>query len=764
MIVGIDIGTSYSSVCILGQDGKGQPVDVSTGASIYGGKYSLPSAVFVEESGNILVGQAAMNSRKRKPQNFRMEFKRDLGQNIPILLGERSFLPEELYTELFRHMKTCAEKCGREPIQKAYLTCPASFGGKKKEKITEAARAAGLFQTELVDEPTAAAMGYLKAGMVREGETLLIYDFGGGTFDVSLLRYEKDNFTLLAEPEGLDHCGGIDIDRMIWQDLLKTVGEELLRKAGENPVNRMRLESQLAEMAVKAKHHLSSADIFEEDIQVGFDLLPYRLTRDRLNCMMAPLLEQTIEACRAILVSAEIKLSDLSSVLLVGGSSRIPLVQQLVRRFAGGAPVYSTVDLELAVACGAAVFRKREIRKEKAELPRRMAEPPRIRKIPAEVELLTQIRESDIHREIEKALAGQKKRKQMLEKKITAEEPAAPMSVAKAEETYPEEHKKSAGEAGNPKREAWKNVCRSRCAQILCGEGMYGLTAVRWDGTVETEDFAVRNTGGEWRDLKALASGEYTILGLRNDGTAVAQSLLPSIYVGGWTELTALGCGEDYALGLRRDGRVLCTGKNAGIRTATAHWRDMAVICCGASHAVGLRKDGTAAAAGKNESGQCRVNGWEHVISVACGAAHTVGLRKDGTVAAAGDNKYGQCQVQEWSGIVAVACGDCHTVGLRKDGTVMAAGRNEYGQCKVEEWREVTAVACGYGHTAGLTRSGRVMAAGGNYYGQCCVDSWDRVIALTALPKRTAAVREDGTVFCTDNTAASSKHLGWKLF
>ena len=89
MIVSIDIGTSYSSICILGQDGKAVPVDISTGASMYGSKYSLPSAVFVDESGNILVGQAAMNSRKRAPENFRMEFKRDLGQNIPIILGSR---------------------------------------------------------------------------------------------------------------------------------------------------------------------------------------------------------------------------------------------------------------------------------------------------------------------------------------------------------------------------------------------------------------------------------------------------------------------------------------------------------------------------------------------------------------------------------------------------------------------------------------------------------------------------------------------------
>ena len=125
MIASIDIGTSYSSICILGPDGKARPVDVSTGASMFGSKYSLPSAVFVEDNGNILVGQAAMNSRRHKPQNFHKEFKRNLGEEIPFLLGERSFRPEELYTELFRHMKLRAEKLTGEPIEKAYLTYPA---------------------------------------------------------------------------------------------------------------------------------------------------------------------------------------------------------------------------------------------------------------------------------------------------------------------------------------------------------------------------------------------------------------------------------------------------------------------------------------------------------------------------------------------------------------------------------------------------------------------------------------------------------------
>lgn len=179
MIVSIDIGTNYSSICRLGPDGKVQPVDISTGASMFGSKYSLPSAVFVEDGGNILVGQAALNNRRRRPENCRMEFKRNLGEDAPVLLGERSFHTEDLYTELFRHMKVKAEKGTGEQIGRTFLTYPASYGKDRRERLCSAARAAGLFDLQLVDEPTAAAMCYCAQGYIKDGQTLLVYDFGG---------------------------------------------------------------------------------------------------------------------------------------------------------------------------------------------------------------------------------------------------------------------------------------------------------------------------------------------------------------------------------------------------------------------------------------------------------------------------------------------------------------------------------------------------------------------------------------------------------
>lgn len=357
MIISVDIGTSYSSLSILGPEGKAVPVDISTGASMFGDKYSLPTAVYADQDGRLLVGQAAMNSRQIAPQNFRMEFKRNLGQNVPILLGEKSFLPEDFYAEIFRHMKAQAEKASNDEIQQVYLTCPASYGRDQKQKLKDAAKAAGLFQPELVDEPTAAAMSYAADGCLRDGETLLIYDFGGGTFDASLLKYEHGSFILLTEPEGLEHCGGIDMDRAIFQDMLKLVDPATLGMLKQNELMLLRFTGQLEELAIQAKHHLSSAESYRGSIPVGFDIISYELTRERFNQMIASQIGKTIEVCRHILEQAKIKPEDLSAVLLVGGTCRIPLVQDMVRQFAGDVPVRCARNLELAVVQGAINFR-----------------------------------------------------------------------------------------------------------------------------------------------------------------------------------------------------------------------------------------------------------------------------------------------------------------------------------------------------------------------------------------------------------------------
>ncbi|MBP1673662.1 MAG: Heat shock protein 70, partial [Bacteroidetes bacterium] len=174
MRVGIDLGTSYSSISILNKDGNPEPINVSTGMSVFGDNYSLPSAIYIDQ-GKIIVGQAAIQSRMRNPENFKSEFKRDLGQEIPYNIGDMQLLPQDLYKELFIHMKNCAEKYSGEIVDSACITHPANYNSHKKELIISAAKAAGILQVDLLDEPTAAALYYYHGKTIENDSTLLVY-------------------------------------------------------------------------------------------------------------------------------------------------------------------------------------------------------------------------------------------------------------------------------------------------------------------------------------------------------------------------------------------------------------------------------------------------------------------------------------------------------------------------------------------------------------------------------------------------------------
>ncbi len=353
--IGIDIGTSYSSVSILNEKGQPERVKIATGTSVFGDSYSLPSAVFAETDGNLLLGQAATASRMRAPQNFKNEFKRDLGQLAPYLLGGKPYLPEDLYKEFFIYIKRCVEDYTQESVSGATITFPAMFNENKKKLIESAAKRAGLLDIKMLDEPSAAAYCYLNAGKISEGDKLLVYDLGGGTFDVALICVKDGKFEPLAQPMGNPRLGGADFDRMIVDDIMAQIGEEKIGPIKANPVNHSRFVTMVVELAVKAKHHLSSSSVFSDIISVGYDAVEYTLERNRYNEMIAPLIDDTINCVRAILQSANLKPADVNKVLRVGGARRTPLVGDMLSHELGKQPL-KDVDPELAVCEGAVVM------------------------------------------------------------------------------------------------------------------------------------------------------------------------------------------------------------------------------------------------------------------------------------------------------------------------------------------------------------------------------------------------------------------------
>lgn len=357
MIVGIDIGTCYSTICVLNKEGKAEAVKTSTGLGLYGNDYSLPSAVFFENE-KFLVGQAAYNSRMKAPENFMSEFKRDFGQTIPYHLGNQTFLPEDLYKELFVHMKICAETYTGENIEHAYVTHPSRFTEDQKKRLKQSANRAGIMNVILVEEPVAAAFHYVVENNLEEDKTLLVYDFGGGTFDVALVSFRHGEFELLSAPSGLERCGGIDVDKLIYDNILQTIPYELKEAVKVNPKLLQNFKSQVNEHSIKAKHHLSAAEEFKNEFQVIYDFVDYVLNRTDLNQLISPIVSETLHCVRTLIDRAGINSNKIDAVLLVGGSSRIPLVKDTLADLLQK-PVMENVDPDLAIAMGATIWGKK---------------------------------------------------------------------------------------------------------------------------------------------------------------------------------------------------------------------------------------------------------------------------------------------------------------------------------------------------------------------------------------------------------------------
>ena len=174
--LGIDFATSYSSMATI-ENGKPVAIKTTTTAG-FGDNYSMPTAVYVEGSGNILVGQAAEMKRVLDPGRYKNEFKRDLGQVIPFLLGDKRYLPEDLCAEILRYFRETAAASLGEPAEQVVITHPANFSNQKREMLRKAAMKAGFPDAQLLDEPTTAALYYAGKEKMEDGEKLLVYDLG----------------------------------------------------------------------------------------------------------------------------------------------------------------------------------------------------------------------------------------------------------------------------------------------------------------------------------------------------------------------------------------------------------------------------------------------------------------------------------------------------------------------------------------------------------------------------------------------------------
>lgn len=367
-IIGIDLGTTNSVVAVM-EGGKPKIIENAEG------QRTTPSVVAFSKDGEILVGASARRQAVINPSNTVFSAKRFIGcsykerieeaKHVPFKVKEgqggasifevmnKDMSPTEIGAKVLAKLKLAAEEYLGEKVTEAVITVPAYFNDDQRQATKDAGRIAGLEVKRIVAEPTAAALAY---GLdKKKNEKIIVYDFGGGTFDVSLLEV-GDNVVEVLATNGDTHLGGDNVDEILIKYLMDTFKKETGIDVSKDPMAVQRLK----EAAEKAKIELSSAQSTEINLpfltadQTGPKHLVTTLRRAEFENMIMNLVERTIAPCKQVMKDSGISISAIQEVVLVGGSTRIPLVQQKVKEFFGKEPNKS-VNPDEVVAVGAAI-------------------------------------------------------------------------------------------------------------------------------------------------------------------------------------------------------------------------------------------------------------------------------------------------------------------------------------------------------------------------------------------------------------------------
>jgi len=343
VIIGIDLGTTNSEVAVY-EDGS---VTIIEGPD---GKL-LPSYVGLDDHDNLLVGGPAMNQYVLHPDRTVKSIKRKMGQAEQVELGDQHYSPQEISAMILRQLKQIAEKHLGRSITKAVITVPAFFSDHQRQATREAGAIAGLEVARIINEPTAATLVYESDH--KGSKKLLVYDLGGGTFDVSVVELQDDVVEVIAS-HGNNQLGGDDFDDLIEDYLL-----DLLKQDGVTDIPGP-ARARIKRAAENAKKQLSSQpfSLIEEEYLLDRDGVPYHfrieLARSQYEEMITPLLDETLDSVHQVLKDANLIATAIDEILLVGGSTRTPLVQQRLEQEFGMAPRFE-IDPDLCVAAGAAL-------------------------------------------------------------------------------------------------------------------------------------------------------------------------------------------------------------------------------------------------------------------------------------------------------------------------------------------------------------------------------------------------------------------------
>ena len=341
IIVGIDLGTTNSAIAYV-KDGVPEVIPID-------GQPFMPSCVGIDPTGKLVVGQAARNMLVASPESTLLSIKRLMGQEIRVPMGNKTFSPEEISSFILRRLKDEAEKSLGQPVNKAVITVPAFFDENQRKATQNAGALAGLDVVRIINEPTAASLAY-EAGH-SDNERLLVYDLGGGTFDVSVVD-SQDGVIEVKASHGDTHLGGDDFDQLLVQRVVDEFQERHQVFLNDDPKTMRRLKLILE----RAKCQLSDEPFVKihEDYIHGDLHLETEIQRADYEELIAPYLQKTLDCIHQSLQDARLLPRDLSKIMLVGGATRTPLVHRLIEQKLGIVPRWD-VNPDLIVALGAAV-------------------------------------------------------------------------------------------------------------------------------------------------------------------------------------------------------------------------------------------------------------------------------------------------------------------------------------------------------------------------------------------------------------------------